>query len=434
MPFTRPTLQELINRVESDAEALLTGRVALLRKAVIRIFARLIAGASHIAYGFIQKVAEIIMPDTAIGENLDRHAYIWGVARKAATFANGPVMFTGDNGSVIPVETDLQDALGNEYTTTADGVIIVGIAVVEVQAKSPGVNSNVLESRQLNLIAPLVAVDSEVRAGQFELLYDTLTGGLFAVGNTITNTTQTGSAIVIDDNGIGEMKVYIVAGEFSDNDVFNNGSGVSAAVTGTPLLYAGITGGQDAEVDDDLRERILQRIQQQPSGGTAADFERWAKEVVTANGSINGAWTFPATPTPGYVTVVCKAAGADPVPSAGLITDVEDYLDDRRPVTCDVLVEPIVKVEVALAIDITPNTTVIQTAIEDNLQELFEAEAAPGEDMLISHLRSAIGNSGVFDYNITGITLSPGGTQPIQDIAVTDFEYLVLDTVTFSTL
>lgn len=434
MPLTRPTLQEIINRVESDAEALLTGRVALLQRAVIRIFARIIAGASHIAYGFISKVADILMVDTATGTTLDRHSYIWGVSRKAATFANGPVVFTGVEGTSIPGGTDVQDSVGNEYTTTADGVIISGIASVAVQAKNPGASANITDSRQLTLIAPIDDIDSVCYAGQWTVPYDNLAGGTFGVGDTLTNTTQSGSAIVVVDNGADEARVVIVSGEFEDNDSFNNGSGVSADVDGIPVLYAGIVGGQDEEADNDLRERILLRIQEAPAGGTVADFERWAREVATENGSVSGAWAYPATPSPGWVTVVCKTAGDDPVPTAGLITDVEDYLDERRPVTCDVVVEPVVKVETTFAISISPNNSTIQAAITESLQDMFEAESAPGEDMLISRIRNAISVTGVSDYEITGITLNPGGAQPIDNISVSGFDYLTLDTINYSTL
>lgn len=432
MPFTRPTLQQIINRIESDAEALLTGRIALLQRAVIRIFARLIAASSHIAYGFIQSGIDTLLPDTATGDAIDRHAFIWGVTRKAATFANGPVLFTGVEGAAIPINTSIQDSFGNEFLTTVDTTIVDGIAFVYCEAKIPGTSGNINTSLQLSLIAPLPDIASEVYAGEWALTYDNLSGGIFGVGDLLTNDTQSGIGRITDDNGSSELKLVIISGNFADDDDFHSDAGVSAQVNGVLVFSAGIVGGQEAEDDTALQERILQRIQFQPSGGTVADFERWSREVTSGNGIVSGAWCFPATPSPGYVTVVVRAGGIEPVPSAGLIADVADYLDLRRPVTCDVIVEPIVKVLTAMTISISPDTSALRSIINTKLTELFAIEAEPGSPMLISHIRAAISSSGVYDFTITDITLTPGGsTSPNADIPATGFQYLVLSTLTF---
>jgi uncharacterized phage protein gp47/JayE len=42
---------------------------------------------------------------------------------------------------------------------------------------------------------------------------------------------------------------------------------------------AGVTGGFDEELDDDLRERLFQRLRNPPAGGADHDYERWALEV-----------------------------------------------------------------------------------------------------------------------------------------------------------
>lgn len=430
MPWNRPTLQTIINRMESDAEQRLTGNASLLRRAVVRVLVRVFAGAIHIVYGVVDWLARMIMPDTAETDWLDRHAYIWGVERKAASFASGYVVFTGTNGTTIPQGTEIQTDAGVIYETVADGVILNGFSRILCQAQEAGSDGNISNEEILTLVASIDNINDNVHVAIYTIGYTGLSGGTFSIGDNLNNTTQFGVGLVLSDNGSDEMTAIITEGVFEDTDSFDNGDGVSASVDGVPVNGNTISGGQDAESDDDLRARILLRIRSEPSGGTVADFNRWAKEV----SGVADAWTYPVTPSPGFATVVVKATGADPVPGSTLLTAVEDYLDDRKPVTSDIVVVAIDKVVVDMTIERPANETDFESLITDNLEQLFENVAAPGEDMLISRMRNAISTTGVTDYDITAITLTPGGAQSIDDIGFSGYEYGVLGTLTYQDL
>lgn len=160
MAFTRPTLAELVERIQKDLESRLTNSSPVLRRSFISVIARVIAGASHILFGYLDFVSKQLFPDTAESANLDRWATIWGVPRKAADFAQGNVTFTGTNGSVIPGGTEIQRSDGLLFTTDAPATISAGTATVAVTAAEAGVNGNTDAGVAVSLISPIAGVDT----------------------------------------------------------------------------------------------------------------------------------------------------------------------------------------------------------------------------------------------------------------------------------
>ena len=91
MPFSRPTLNELIDRVSTDIASRLPGAsTTLLRRSLAGVLARAEAGAVHSLYGYLEFIARQALPDTAEEEYLLRWSSIWlPRGRKPATYANG---------------------------------------------------------------------------------------------------------------------------------------------------------------------------------------------------------------------------------------------------------------------------------------------------------------------------------------------------------
>ena len=94
MAFERPTLPELIKRVEGDLKGPL-GIVTVLRRSLVGVISRALAGLAHLLFGFLKFIEKNAFPDTAETEFLDRWAGIWGVQRKVATFAQFQLTYTG---------------------------------------------------------------------------------------------------------------------------------------------------------------------------------------------------------------------------------------------------------------------------------------------------------------------------------------------------
>lgn len=158
--FTRPTLLELITVAEAEINASIPGADARLRRSVLGVLARVLAGQTHGLYEYIKWVSRQVIVDTASAESLQRHATIWGISRKAATAASGNVTFTGANGSVIPAGTEVRRADGAAYTTTAEATVAAGAATVGVTAAVAGVAGNAVPAIQVGLSSPVAGVNA----------------------------------------------------------------------------------------------------------------------------------------------------------------------------------------------------------------------------------------------------------------------------------
>jgi len=205
-----------------------------------------------------------------------------------------------------------------------------------------------------------------------------------------------------------------------------------SGVTDDGEVSTALTGGSDEETDADLRERILQRIRNPPAGGSAADYEAAALTVSgVAKAFIFGNQNGLAV-TPGYVTAVIL--GDSPaVPGAPILAEVQTALDAIKPVTAEVTVEPIVEALLDFDISISPNTTEFRTIIDANMETLLGETETPGGTILISHVRDAIISAGVDDYEITVIEVDSTPVA-IANIVLTDFEFPVLNSITYATL
>lgn len=158
MSFERPTLKEIIERLDGDTQSRLS--VPQMRRSNAKVFDRVLAGAVHSLYGYISYLNRQQFFDTAESEYLDRWASIYGLARKKATKAAGTVTFSFSADAVnIPTGTILQSDDGVQYQTTG-AVSSDGNASVE--ALNDGVIGNQQEGDVLTMVSPVVGVFSEV--------------------------------------------------------------------------------------------------------------------------------------------------------------------------------------------------------------------------------------------------------------------------------
>ena len=153
-------------------------------------------------------------------------------------------------------------------------------------------------------------------------------------------------------------------------------------------------GGVDTESDDDLRVRILQRIQNPPMGGSEADYVRWALSVP----GVTRAW---AAPEQGIGTITVRflmdelRADDDGWPTPTDIQVVADYIDKMRPVTVKdcYVVAPIKEfIDVTIA-EIVPDKSQVSGAIEASLQQMLRELAAPGQTIYAAWINYAIMNA-----------------------------------------
>lgn len=160
MPFARPTLSELIDRVRGDLRGRLEIGGSLLRRAMVDVLGAVWAGAVHTLYGYLDWLAKQLFGDTAEREQLLRKAAMYGITPVPATFATGNVTATGSNGSSIPAGTILRLDAATSYRVTTGQVIAGGTATLPVTAVLAGDAANVPAGTTLTFESPIAGVDS----------------------------------------------------------------------------------------------------------------------------------------------------------------------------------------------------------------------------------------------------------------------------------
>jgi uncharacterized phage protein gp47/JayE len=165
-------------------------------------------------------------------------------------------------------------------------------------------------------------------------------------------------------------------------------------VDGT-LTVITMDGGADTETDDELRTRILRRIQQPPMGGDATDYEQWALAVP----GVTRAWSSPNEMGIGTMTIRFLMddlrVDDDGWPTGPDIATVADYIDKMRPVTVKdcYVVAPIKQFMDVTIANLVPNATETQAEIELSLHNMLLVRAAPGQTIFASWINYAIMNA-----------------------------------------
>lgn len=159
-------------------------------------------------------------------------------------------------------------------------------------------------------------------------------------------------------------------------------AGIQSAATVTTA----VTGGLDIESDDSLRQRVLDRIQSPPQGGSSADYQAWTRSKIGGDAVV---WTKPLYTGAGTVTVFCMK-GDGSLPSAGELVTIQSYIDTVRPVTATVTVLAPATQAVNVSIALNPNTAAAKAAVIAELNDFFIRESDPGGTIRVSRLREAI--------------------------------------------
>lgn len=161
--FNRPTLTFLWQQSRADINGRLAGADSFLRRSVLGVLALVWAGLAHGIYGFVSWLAKQLFVTTATGAWLNIHAEVWGLTRKAATAATGPVAMTGTG--TVPTGTELRRSDGALFETTAELVLDDETASVAVVALVAGSGGNTLSGTAMSFVSPVAGVSSSVTSG-----------------------------------------------------------------------------------------------------------------------------------------------------------------------------------------------------------------------------------------------------------------------------
>ena len=173
-------------------------------------------------------------------------------------------------------------------------------------------------------------------------------------------------------------------------------------VNGVAVVIS-MDGGVDPESDDELRGRVLQRIQEPPMGGDNDDYEQWAESVP----GVTRAWTYPLEMGPGTVTTrfmmddLRAEQNGFPFPSD--VATVQAYIDSVRPVTVkDFWAEAPIPFEIEMTIQgLVTDAESVRAGIIAAVQQMLFLRATPGQTIYRAWVEGAIVNApGVDHYNL----------------------------------
>lgn len=370
MSFERPTLSDLIEQTQTDFEARLPGADARVHNSLVNVLARVHAGALHGLYGYLDSIRDnafLIDPDD---EYLELMASRWGISRQANNYDGGFAYFFAQDGLTIPKGYLLQDKNGRNYAT-----IQTGLAVAN--------RSNYYPTPQL----------------------------------------------VVDDPTLGWVVIPIKALEVGKaNIAVDEQFTVMHPIAGggsTAIAYGAFYGGDEIESNDDLKERLIDRMRRPPMGGTIRDYERW---VLGAHSDISRVWVFPNYQSQVGNVTIFMAGDIEGVGPGVLGTHhfdaVEVAIAEKAPILANVDVLPVEKAK--LPLKITDYQSTLQTddardQIKQTIIDFLFREATPGEAIKIGKLREALSATpGMISHNLV---------TPAADIQASDGKILVLGNI-----
>ena len=148
---------------------------------------------------------------------------------------------------------------------------------------------------------------------------------------------------------------------------------------------------------------MLLRLREPPTGGSDQDYEAWALAVA----GVTRAWIYRHESGLGTLSIRFVMDNETSIfPLAGDVTAVQTAIDAERPTTAEPTAIAPTDLATAFTIELTNDTAAIRTAVEAELDDLFYRDGEPGDGsgsgtILISAIRTAIGNTSDGDYTLT---------------------------------
>ena len=359
-------------------------------------------------------------------DGVPNHNKELNINRKIAKRSSGEVIFTGTNGSIIPVGTSLTDASGNEYTTKSEATIsdqstsllTLTYSGVVASAKTNGINKfyngqtitiSGSDDVLFNGSFVITLVDNE----NFTYILPSIpsanpTGTFIASASTaFTN---------VDSDGFGADK--------------NKGSGVALELV-NPIINVdnsvycgsdGLAGAIDLEDLEVWRKRGLEKKASYGGNFSVETIKIFIKNELSGFTRI---WVKEATPEVGDVEIyLIRDGDINIIPSYLYLEQVKaklcDGADAIKPANIDrslVYVLSPTAVSTDFNFDyILPNNSLLKEAVKTNLTNFFKSEQVNLEtNILESEYKAIIDNS--IDSNGNKVA-SYSLTSPSGDIVV----------------
>jgi phage-related baseplate assembly protein len=254
----------------------------------------------------------------------------------------------------------------------------------------------------------VATLTAEATAGPYTIAVNTLwisdasdrrftnaTGGTLTLGGTLELTweAEEGSADYNVPNETVTTMVTPLAGVTVDNPDPGDGSWITVS-------------GADEEADEALRQRCRDKWSTLGTGSPASSYRYWA---LAASDEVRRVSVREhdnlGTDTDGHVTVIL--AGSSAGVSAGAVTDVETYIEDKRPVCAEVHVASATTTAVTISGTVTvaaASATAAEASVSTNLTTLASEIEIGGTVYLAAIIEQIMEPAGVINVVLTSPT------------------------------
>jgi len=388
-------------------------------------------------YSFYHSINQLItelFPDTT-SLYIERWASIYNLSRKAGDSSTGVWYYTGSvfPTGLIPAGTSLTDSNGNLYETTASSGLRLTVVQPATWTRSGDLFTVTYNDHYLPTGADCNFAFSSY--SQLDGVRQVTTTGVntFTVTAPLTGTVPASGTTLVGFSS-NEVTIRSISTGKATNLAAFTGLSLTAGVAGITNLGMvgplGLSGGSDQESNADLRKRLLDRLRKPVANFNVAQIETVALAVT----SITRVYVKEITPNIGQVTIYPLVDGSTPpIPSTTKIDEVKQAVLAIKPADTsdnDVIVAQAATVSVAVTLTaLTPNTANMKSSITQNLTQLFETQAAPGEVLTLDDIRSAI-NSTIDTSTGDGVT-SFTMTVPAADVTPAPNQLPILGTTTY---
>lgn len=294
----------------------------------------------------------------------------------------------------------------NFFITTADinGLIARGSDIGVFRKKASFAAGNIIVRGVPATNIPMGTIYTNVAEQQYKTTADAVIGVDGSVSVSI-QATMAGT----DGNAAPESEFTLV----------NPIVGILTAATADA---SGITGGANVEGTEEYRTRILLSLRNEVGAGDTAFYENAA----LSRPGVTRARAFRTYAGPGTVgvTFMMDDTYADGIPHAGDVADMQEYLESIMPADLnDLIVFAPVPTVIDIQInDLTPDTTAMRSAINNELVVLFR-EYDFGQTVYRGQIETAIGS--------TPGEISHVLAAPVVDTTVSPYGIAVLGTITY---
>jgi uncharacterized phage protein gp47/JayE len=284
MVFNIPTTQKrVIDRASTDVQQALPETNPFFRNSFLGAIIYSFAGRIFDFYLQLNILIREMFVDTATIAFLERWGIYKGITRNAATRAVGRVTATGTVTTNIPIGTQLTDAEGSVYVTTASASISSTTVGIISLTRSGSIVTAITSSPHRFGSTQSLTIASAVETEYNGLQSITVTGeDSFTYTIATTPTSPATGTITASAN---QASLTIQSVEFGSNQNLTNGTQltfatpISGANDTAIVQFSEISGGTDLESDENLRTRILEIYQNPISHFNRNDIISKAKSV-----------------------------------------------------------------------------------------------------------------------------------------------------------